>query len=226
MPLSKCSQQSQAGHRKGLFATPPHPCTEQTGIFTTGLLTVGPWLMRQLDRPPLSMRPLLTLWSWAGRSCWAKRVREWEGRSFYGGETGPGLPSAVTLFQGRYHFSPSHPLKIAATLQRQRQSRQDAARAFIFKCSLWPSKSNDADVLMDALPKIKDSLACCLDLGPSWTANKKRWILNFMHLYSTFHRRQLFGDYSGSPIQDKLGQSGKKNKTKHPSSTNTRKVMC
>lgn len=64
--------------------------------------------------------------------------------------------------RARYHFSPSHPLKIAATLQRQRQSGQGAARAFIFKCSLWPSKSSDADVLMDALPKIKDSLARAL----------------------------------------------------------------
>lgn len=126
--------------------------------------------------------------------------------------------------RARYHFSPSHPLKIAATLQRQRQSGQGAARAFIFKCSLWPSKSNGADGLMDALPKIK-GLRVVSTLARV-ERQIKRWILNFMHLYSTFHRRQLFGDYSGSPIQDKLGQSGKKNKTKHPSSTNTRKVMC
>lgn len=66
--------------------------------------------------------------------------------------------SPVILFQGCYHFSPSHPLKIAATLHQQRQSRQDAARAFIFKCSLWPSKSNNGGILMDALPKNKDSL--------------------------------------------------------------------
>lgn len=37
------------------------------------------------------------------------------------------------LFEGRYHFSPSHLLNIASTFPRQRQSRQGNARTFIFK---------------------------------------------------------------------------------------------
>lgn len=135
--LSKCSQQSQAGHWKGAFCNPAPP--EQTSIFTTGLLTVGPWLMWQLDQPFLAC-PSDAVDS--GLELLSKDIHEWEEGSFYGGETGPGLPFPVTLFQGRYHFSPSHLLKIAPTLQRQRQRRQDAARAFIFKCSLWPSKSS------------------------------------------------------------------------------------
>ena len=69
-------------------------------------------------------------------------IHEWEDGRFYGGETGPGLSFPDRLFQGCYHLSPSHLLKIAPTLHRQRQSRQDMARAFIFKFSLLPSKSS------------------------------------------------------------------------------------
>lgn len=77
-----------------------------------------------------------------GWSCWARRP--WVGgQEFYGGETGPGLSFPAGLFQGRYHFSPSHLLKIAPTFHQQRQSRQDMARAFIFKYSLLPSKSSN-----------------------------------------------------------------------------------
>lgn len=87
--------------------------------------------MWQLDRSFLVS--FLTLQSWVGAA--EQDVHEWEDRSFYGGETGPGLSFPHGLFQGGYHFSPSHLLKIAPTLHQQRQSRQDMARAFIFTCS-------------------------------------------------------------------------------------------
>lgn len=166
--------------------------------------------MWQLDRPLLAC-PLLALWSWAG-AAEQKRSMSGRPRSFYGGETGPGLSSTVTLFQGRYHFSPSHPLKIAATLQRQRQSRQDAARAFIFKCSLWPSKSNNGDILMDALPKIKTRSRVFLTLARV-ERQIKGWILNFMHLYSAFHRRQILGITADHPFKTNSGRVAKKTKT-------------
>lgn len=87
-----------------------------------------------------------------GWSCWARCpwVGGWE---LYGEETGPCLSFSDSLFQGSYHFSPPHLLKIAFTFHQQRQSRQDMARAFIFKYSLLPSKSSNwlGNILMEAL---------------------------------------------------------------------------
>lgn len=153
MPLSKCSHQSQAGHCKGLFEAPRPQSHRADGYFYHWPLDRQAMTHVATGPALLSLPPSGAVES--GPELLGKAVHGWEAGGFYGGETGPGMSSPVTLFQGRYLFSPSHPLKIAATLQRQRQSRQDAARAFIFKCSLWPSKSNNSDILMDALPKIK-----------------------------------------------------------------------
>lgn len=120
-----------------------NPVPRQTCIFTTGLLTVRRWLVWQLDRPflvcpsdtlELSLE-LLSKTSMSGRMgvLW-RRNRTWP----------------VLRWQGCYHFSLSHLLKIAPTFHQQRQSRQDMARAFIFKYSLLPSKSSNrlGDILM------------------------------------------------------------------------------
>lgn len=208
---------------QGGFCNPPsHPLHRADRYFYHWPL--DRWAMTHVATgpAPLSLPPSDAVE--LGPELLSKEVHEWEARRFYGGETGPCLSSTVTLFQGRYHFSPSHPLKIAATLQRQRQSRQGAARAFIFKCSLWPSKSNNGDILMDALPKIKTRSRVFLTLA--WVERQiKRWILNFMHLYSTFHRRQIFGGLQLITHSRQTRAEWQK-KPKHPSSTNTRKIMC
>lgn len=62
------------------------------------------------------------------------------------------------LFEGRYHFSPSHLLNIAATFPQQRQSRQGKARTFIFKGSVSPSKSSKRPEREHTLKKKKKKI--------------------------------------------------------------------
>lgn len=85
--------------------------------------------MWQLDRPFLAC-PRDAVES--GMELLSKDVHEWEDGSFYGGETGPGLSFPVTLFQGRYHFSPSHLLKIAPHPSTAKATQTGRSKGFYF----------------------------------------------------------------------------------------------
>lgn len=138
---------SQAGQVKGLSVT--WPPEQADGYFY-------PWPVDRSQMTAAATAPaFLSLPFWCSCWCWARRpwVGWWE---FLWTRNRTWLVLPWQSIPGaRYHFSPSHLLKIAPTFHQQRQSRQDGARAFIFKYSILPSKSSDrlGNALMDALQR-------------------------------------------------------------------------
>lgn len=59
-------------------------------------------------------------------------VHEWEDKCFYGGETGPGLSFPDSLFQGRYHFSPSHLFKNSPHFSPAKAKQTGQGKGFYF----------------------------------------------------------------------------------------------
>lgn len=96
---------------QGAFCNPPsHPLHRADRYFYHWPL--DRWAMTHVATgpAPLGLRPSDAVE--LGRpELLSKEVHEWEGRSFYGGETGPGLSSAVTLFQGPLSLLTLSPLK-------------------------------------------------------------------------------------------------------------------
>lgn len=139
--LSKCSKHSQAGHLQGLSVTQswgrhvflpwPFDREERTRVATGPAFNMLFWHSR------VGLK-LLSKTSMSGRMgvLW-KRNRTW--------------PVLSRVYSRAAIIS--HLLKIAPTFHQQRQSRQDMARAFIFKYSLLPSKSNNrlGNILLEAV---------------------------------------------------------------------------
>lgn len=127
--LSKCSQHRQAGHLKGLFVIPPPPTSQAVVYFYH-------WPLDRLEMTRVATGPAflsLPFWHCAvGVGAAEQDIHEWENGRFYGGETGPGLSFPDGLFQGRYHLSPSHLLKIAPHSSPAKAKQTGHGKGFYF----------------------------------------------------------------------------------------------
>lgn len=146
--LTDCITEKEWGLTTLLSRSPQgafcNPVPRHTCIFT-----MASW---PLDFDLLAPGPVfLTLWSWVGAA--EQDMHGWEDGSFMEEKHDLACPSRTVYSRAAITSHPPYLLKIAFTFHQQRQSRQDMARAFIFKYSLLPSKRSNwlGNILIKAL---------------------------------------------------------------------------